>query len=264
MSISTPHQAGQLSPPTVGFLNLPESISVYPGEKRMISIILQNKGSVEVYDLSLAVEGIFPPTSIIPSRVPLLDQGSNAMFVVELDVPRNLAPGRYRFRVIAKTSGFEILRGSFYLEVSKMEALPELVEFDILKREIDNALDILRDLEAEVLKKRVDGINVGDALTLMESAQGDLDRAAAYLNARDYNGAREKLGKARASIKEAVNMVGELSRPEAYIVDLNLVTLALIILIVVLSVLIIRRPPRGMKRLLERRELEVIARAIRR
>ncbi|MBN2517801.1 MAG: hypothetical protein JXB14_03070, partial [Candidatus Altiarchaeota archaeon] len=254
----------ELHPPTIVFLNLPESISVYTGEKRMVSVILQNSGQVEVYDLSLSVEGIFPPTSIVPSKVPLLDQGSNAMFVFELDVPKSLAPGRYKFRVIAKTSGFEVASGSFYLEVGKMEAQPEFLEFDILTREIENALDILKDLEAEVLKKQSGGVDVSGVLPLLDSARGGLERAAVYLNAFNYNAAREKMEQARQDIKEAVERAAGLSMPAVYTMDLSLVIIALIMLITVLSVLILRRPPRAVRRLLERKELEVIARSIRR
>ncbi len=246
----------------VSFLSIPKAISVFPGEERLLSVVVQGADN-PAPGVSLEVEGVFPPASITPTVVPVIYPDSDELFIVRLKTPKQLAPGRYKFNIIAKLKDVEILRDSFYLEVSEPSGEPTIARLETLSHEIENMFDVLHDMRAELLKKQASGVDTDALLDRIDAAKEYLELATSEFNNQDYESSRKYLGRSREIILESAERAGELSKPVGYSVDLNLVIVFLSAVAVVLLFLVLRRrPSRRFKRILERQELEALSRAV--
>ena len=231
--------------PLVELVNFPEAISVYPREKRLIAFILRNVGPEDLYEIRLELEGILQPTSIDPHGILFLPQDGEDVLIAELDIPENLAPGRYRYFVVVRAEGFQVHRSTFYLEVTPVRVDPEFTEFEILTREIENLLDTIGDLRTTILRKRAEGMNVADILSILNSAELKLEELAVLLNLREYDMVREGLAEVRGMLRDAATRAAELTpRPGAVpgvAIDLNMIILMLAVLAALLFILVVRR-----------------------
>jgi len=246
----------------VRFFNMPESISVFPGEERLVPVIIQSVGTAPALEISLEVDGIFPPILITPLKISSISPGSNGLFVFQLRIPQALAPGKYEFNVIAKQKGVAIAYDTFYLYVSEPSEEPEMAKFEVLQQEIENAFDTLRAVREELLRKQAGGIDVSDILSRLDIVEQYLELASSAFNNGLYDSAVQNLVRARQLILESVQKAGQLSLPAGWGIDLNLVIVFPVLIVVLLAASIRCRGggPKQFKYLLEKEELKNLSR----
>jgi len=186
------------------FTNLPESIDVYPDETVVLVTVVQNVGNSSVPSLSLEVDGIIPASAVTPINMTVLKRDAKGVFILSIDLPRNLAEGRYRYGLSLRTDDLKITKDFFYLDVRNPPPPLGLTEYEILGNEIQKTGKALKEIEAEVQKKQDESFDVTGALSLLASADSHLADAVRNLNAHRFDDVRTDLARAKGLINEAV------------------------------------------------------------
>jgi len=189
--------------PQVIFVNLPDSVNVYPEETVVMVAIVKNVGNISVSKLSLEVDGVVPAGSVTPSNLTSLGKGSRGFFVMSIDVPDNLAAGRFRYTLALNTDEVKIARDYFYLDVREIQP-DEPREFEILGDSIRAMDKVVNEVETEMRAKQSEGFDVSAPLALLASADARLSDAVHNLHAYLFDEGREDLAEAEKLVKKAV------------------------------------------------------------
>lgn len=173
---------------------------LYPGQSLMISIIVNNTGTANLYNLRLSTSTTsLIITDVNPKVVSSLATNKSELFLISLTIPKDIQPGTYPL-IFEVLSDKTMETGTITLNIKSEEVS--------IKDEVYQMLLNYEYLASEIEKKISDaiseGLDVSIAQRSFEKAKLNLKRAREYFNAGEYENAKEKLDEVKKGFEDTI------------------------------------------------------------
>ena len=207
------------------------NISLARGITKIERVTVKNSGRVSLNNVSLFVLGI--PTdwfNITPERYVSLVPDNSSVFLIEFNVPENTNVGSYRASLLA-VSG--VVSDQKSADVNIFGSLKELLEEEIRKLEED-----LIDLKVEIRIAEMEGKDVSDVLTLVDTIESYIAEAKDYLRKNDIDLGMEKINSSLTLMKRARDLLDMLEVEEPETLSIFVIFILVIVIIVIVFPLV--------------------------
>lgn len=212
----------------VGFeISYPQSVSLVPGGSAAAYIIANNTGTMMLRNVMVTGHITGARMEIIPNMIYRLPGNTSSIFMVSLEAPENMPPGKYAFE-------FNVLSNrankSGHIDINVGEAT---AVDDSLNQTIANYAYIISRMEDEIDGLKLAGKNMTLASEYINEAKELLKNARDDYSRRDYAATYDKLKRVkRLLIKTAAEIA--LAKSESIFVALSPASILLYLLIAII------------------------------
>jgi len=181
-------------------LKYKNKVDLYPGQRVLIDIGLNNTGTINLHNLrfySTTTEDI--NFEVNPKEIYELGFGESNLFLVSLNVSEYASPGEYDF--FFEVQGLEVSRtGNIKLNVTLLaRPIKDEVYDAILNYEY-----LITEIEHEIYLTSLKGFNTSRAEGYLDNAKGNLQKARDYFGEGRYEDARDVLDLVKRDLENVV------------------------------------------------------------
>jgi hypothetical protein len=225
-------------PGRLEFISVLREVYAYPGQSRTVDLVVRNAGGQALQDVSLSLEGV-PPGWYAASPPFSLEPNATGTFSVSFAIPADALVSSYPFT-------YAVRSGS--VQAGETATLHVVSEAEALSQQLQQIRERMSNIRYTMEGARDKGLDVSAPETLLGLAGDLLPGIEAAISSRDFGSARKDLGLAGNYLDQAEQKLGELGvqvlqKPASFLelYGLWIVTWSLIIILIVLTVLVLRK-----------------------
>jgi hypothetical protein len=218
-------------------LDYKDKVDLYPGQKTLLSIRLNNTGTVNLHNLKFYSSTTdYINFEVNPKEVYELGYNGSTIFLVSLEVSNNTPDGEYDFSF--EVMGLEIVKnGNIKLNVTSLARKPLK---DEVYETILNYEYLITELDHEIYTTSLNGFNTSRAETYLDDAKKNLQAAKDYYSEEKYDDANDVLDRVKRDLENVVFELATISfRVYVYPVYSPFLILILVIMIIIAILILI-------------------------
>jgi len=182
-------------------LRYKDKIDLYPGQKILLGITVNNTGTVSLHNLkfySSITDYVY--FEVNPKEIYELGPREHKIFLVSLEVSKDTPPGEYDF--FFEVVGLEIKEiGNIKLNITSLAKLPSK---DEIYEMILNYEYLITELDYEIYLSSLKGLNTSRAEKYLDNARKNLQEAKEYFDQENYEDAKDALDIVKKDLEDVV------------------------------------------------------------
>jgi len=182
-------------------LEYKEKVDLYPGQEVLLSITLNNTGTINLHNLkfySSTTEYI--DFEVNPKEIYELGFKESNVFLVSLKISEYIPPGEYDF--FFEVLGLEVRRtGNIKLNITPFAKLPPK---DEIYETVLNYEYLITELDHEIYLTSLKGFNTSRAEMYLDDARKNLQKAKEYFDQENYEDAKDFLDIVKRDLEDVV------------------------------------------------------------
>ncbi len=227
-------------------LRYKDKIDLYPGQKILLGITVNNTGTTNLHNLkfySSITDYVY--FEVNPKEVYELGPREYKIFLVSLETSKDTPPGEYDF--FFEVVGLEIKEiGNVKLNITYLAELPPK---DEIYETILNYEYLITELDYEIYLTSLKGFNTSRAEKYLNDARRNLQKAREYFDQENYEDAKDVLDIVKKDLEDVVFELAAISFIVfVYPAFAPFLILILLIMIVIGTILFIYLYKRGKKK----------------